>query len=53
MNIPTNKITLVERGFLVNRKTEVKMQQDNSYLVSLLSPVVSIKLITGQGNVPT
>ena len=37
---------------LVKGKAEVKMQQENSYLVILLSPIVSIVLIAGQDNLP-
>lgn len=53
MIIPTNKIAWMERRLLVKGKAEVKMQQDNSYLMILLSPVVSIVLRAGQDNLHT
>lgn len=42
----------MERGLLAKGKDEVEMQQDNSYLVILLSPIVSTVLVAGQDNLP-
>lgn len=52
MTIPTNERTLMERGLLAKGKAELKTQEDNSDLVILLSPVVSVVLIEGQDNLP-